>query len=156
MTRRITFVLSVAFLLAFISLIQPEAASAQAQSNVADTGLIVVSPGQVLRLTAVNTGSAPVTVRFKKTEYVDAGSTGLIVRKQPVQTTSDVITLLPGQAAAVDFLYTVKDIKGEADCSSRNLRLNAFVVSPATGGSNGSSSLPMEQISFNFTNITFE
>ena len=160
MTRKMTLVFSAALILTLTSLMQPGSASAQTQSYYADTGFMVLSAGQTLRLTAANITSEAVTVRFKKTEYVDSSSTGLIIRKQPVQTISDSITLLPGQSAAIDFQYTIKDIRGEAVSSSKNVRLNAFVISPAptgsTGGSNGSSILPMEQISFNFTNITFE
>jgi hypothetical protein len=129
-----------------------DSVNAQTQTYIADTGLISIGPAQILRLSVASAGSETVTIRFRKTEYVDSSVSGSVVRKQMLsQTTSDAITIAPGQAASIDFQYTIKDVRGEVISSSRNLRVNAFVVDSNTSSSGGSDVIPQSQISFNFT-----
>ena len=159
MIRRQFSVVTTAVLLATVFAVGNRSAHGQ-QMYVADTGVLKVEAGQTLRLVATGTGSEPITVVFRRAKYVET-STGSVVRMQRVsETVSDTIVLQPDQAAASSEYYIRIDVvKGEILSSSRNLKVSAFLIGPApssTGGSNGSSALPMEQISFNFTNVTFE
>lgn len=157
MNRRNVFLISTAFFFAAFFAVSADSASAQTQMYVARTGSIKVLPGQTLRLTATNVGSEPVTIRFRTSKFSET-VTGNIVRMQRVsQTVSDAITIEPDQAAGTSEYYIKIDvIEGDVMSTSPDLKLTAFIIGPAASGSGGSSSLPMEQISFNFTNITFE
>jgi hypothetical protein len=132
-------------------------ADAQTLPYVADTGVIDLAPGQVLRITATGLGYESIRVQFKKMEYVESEITDGVVRKQVgSQTTSGPIILSGDQCLVFYAVASGAGVRIQLLSSSQNLKANAFVVSPASGGSNGSSVMPMEQISFNFTNITVE
>jgi hypothetical protein len=57
---------------------------------------------------------------------------------------------------ALPFLDGQSASPGTYEYSVELFKLKITFSPKAAGGSNGSSALPMEQISFNFTNITFE
>lgn len=153
MTRRT--VTSLALSLLVISALY-STANAQTLPYVADTGVIDLAPGQVLRVTASGLGYESIRVQFRKMEYVESGITDGVVRKQVgSQTTSGPIILSGDQCLVFFAVPSGAGVRIQLLSSSQNLKANAF-VSPASGGSDGSSVMPMEQISFNFTNITFE
>ena len=157
MTRRTVFLISLAFIFTSVVAIGADSTNAQTQMYVARTGILKVYPGQTLRLTATNVGSEPITLRFRTSKYAETSVGGSVFRMQKVsQTTSDAITIEPGEAAgSSDFYLKIDTIDGDVISTSPDLKLTAFVISPASS-SGGSSIQPMEQISFNFTNITFE
>ncbi len=159
MIKRTGFLFLLAFLFVAASLIKSDTAAAQTQLYVADTGVITLQPGQILGLSVNGAGSTTATIYFRKKEYADAGSTGGVVLKQLVsQTTSGSFTIAPDQSASSDFFYTIKGVRGEVVSTSRNVKVNAFVIGPAptSNSGNGSPGPAIEQISFNFTNITLE
>lgn len=154
MTRRtiISFALGLIVISALYS-----TANAQASSYLADTGVIDLAPGQSLRVSAAGSGSEVITVQFRRMEYVETGFIdGVMRRSVGSQSTTAPITLSGDQCLVFYLGGTGAGVRVQLYTSSQNLKANAFVISPATSGSNGSSILPMEQISFNFTNITFE
>ena len=141
--------LSIIFMAAFYS-----AANAQTSTYIADTGVIDLAPGQSLRISAAANGSEQITVRLKKIEYLENGSTnGLAPKHVGSQTTSGPIVLEGDQCLVFYLGGTGSSVRVQLLSGSQNLKANAFIVSPASGGS---SILPMEQVSFNFTNITYE
>ena len=152
MIRRSVFTFTFALIaISFVHL----TAQAQELSYIADTGVIDLAPGQAIRVSVAGSGAESVTVRFKKMEYVEIGSIEGLVRKQVgSQTTSGPVILSGDQCLVFYLVASGAGSRVQVLSSSQNLKANAFVISPAPSG--GSSNLPADQISLNFTKITYE
>ncbi len=141
MNRKITLSIALVVSVVLVSLMSSDrAVKAQNQIRVvADTGLITPGPNQILRLTVnAGAGNDTINVRFRRQEYIDTGATAG-VRKLAVssQDLSDVIPLMPGEAASIDYRRCASPIcggvRGMVLTNSRDVRVNALIIDAITG-----------------------
>jgi hypothetical protein len=130
------------------------AASAQALPYVADTGVIDLVTGQGARVSAVNTGSEPITVRLKKTEYVENGIIdGVSIKQVSAQTTTSSIVLSGNECLVFYVGGTGASVRIQLYGSSQYLRPNAFLIT--SSGPNSGNAAPTEEISFVYQRIAW-
>jgi hypothetical protein len=130
------------------------AASAQALPYVADTGVIDLVTGQGARVSAVNTGSEPITVRLKKTEYVENGIIdGVSIKQVSAQTTTSSIVLSGNECLVFYVGGTGASVRIQLYGSSQYLRPNAFLIT--SSGANSGNAAPTEEISFVYQRIAW-
>jgi len=129
-------------------------ASAQTLPYVADTGVIDLVTGQGARVSAVNTGSEPITVRLKKTEYVENGIIdGVSIKQVGAQTTTSAIVLSGNECLVFYVGGTGASVRIQLYGSSQYLRPNAFLITSA--GPNTGNAAPTEEISFVYQRIAW-
>ena len=137
-----TLVLALSLLISLISF--PSTAEAQQGGKrfAAETGVVTLGPNQVLRMSVTGDGKLLgnlLTVRFRRIEYRrDACNTdGVCKLAVASQTTSDPITLMPGEAAVSNLSVTTSDIdaqvRGVVLSNSPNVRVTAQVINTFTG-----------------------
>ena len=103
MKRRITLSIAIVLSVALVSLITSDLrVDAQNQIRViADTGLIKIGPGQILRLTATPAGGIN-TVSFRRMEYMQTTCDGGVCKLAVASQSSTDPTLVgPGEAASI-------------------------------------------------------
>jgi len=129
-------------------------ASAQTLPYVADTGVIDLVTGQGARVSAVNTGSEPITVRLKKTEYVENGIIdGVSIKQVGAQTTTSSIVLSGNECLVFYVGGTGTSVRIQLYGSSQYLRPNAFLIT--SSGPNTGNAAPTEEISFVYQRIAW-
>jgi hypothetical protein len=138
MKRQITLslLLKLSMLLLLVSV--PSQIQGQQQVRIlADTGVVTLGPSQVLRVTVaagdVN-GDGAISVRFRRIGYTQGAcnSDGVCKYALASQATSDVITLMPGEAASLDLVATTFG-RGIVLSNSRDVRVTAQIIDSATG-----------------------
>jgi hypothetical protein len=102
---------------------------------VADTGVMKPGPNQALRLTVnAGAGSDTVTVRFRRQQYIQTACSGGVCKYSvSSQTTSDPITLSPGEATAWYELDLTGFYRAMVLSNSRDVIVNAQIVNTSTG-----------------------
>lgn len=144
MKRRITLSIALVLSIALLSLMSSDstANAARPQRYVADTGMIPLGPNQLLRITVVPAAGGVVptgTVTFTVDNVSYARGTcngGVCKYSVSSQTTSDPITLAPGEAASVDSApgdYAVWRAHFGESPSLPNVQVNAFIIDATTG-----------------------
>jgi hypothetical protein len=145
MKRGITFSIALVMSIALVSVMRLDstANASRQQRYVADTGLIPLGPNQLLRITVtpqaggvVPTGSVTFTV--DNVGYGTQGTCNGGVCKHFIssQTTSDPITLAPGEAVSVD---TATGTSGQftltfnGQTTLPNVQVNALIIDTTTG-----------------------
>ena len=140
MKRRIA--LSIALLLGvvLVSLISSHS-TAKAQPGrlfIWDTGVVTLGPNQTLRISAAQDGSGTdnANFRFKTAQYAQGICNGGVCKHVVAsQTTSDLITLMPGEAVSNTFPTTVQGeaVRGVVLSNRPNLRVKAMIIDSTTG-----------------------
>jgi hypothetical protein len=146
MKRRITLSIALVMSIALVSLMSSDStANASRPQYVADTGMIPLGPNQLLRITVtpqaggvVPTGSVTFTV--DNVGYGTQGTCNGGVCKHFIssQTTSDPITLAPGEAASVDTASgRLTQLRLHFGSVPPNVQVNAFIIDATTGAFEG-------------------
>ena len=113
--------------------------TAQGQTGrkpVADTGVITLGPNQLLRLTvaAGDVNGDGCAVQFRQVAYMPTSCNGGVCKHTVVsQSTSAPVTLMPGEAAVVDFNNDGFPIRAMVLSDHPNVKVNAMVVDMTTG-----------------------
>ena len=113
----------------------PSAAlAAPPQRFTAETGLIIPGPHQKVRITVTPLGNTGLTVRFRQIEYMQDSCNPEGVCKLTIssQTTSDGITLAPGEAASQDLLASTYG-RGIVLSNSQDARVTVQIIDTPTG-----------------------
>lgn len=117
---------------------QPQQQPQQPRIPVADTGILTLSPHQMLRLTVTGDwdGDGDVSaaeLSFRRLEYAQVSSNDG-VRKTALasQTTSDSITLAPGEDASFDIPNTAFGVRGVVLSNRPDVRVTAQIINSRT------------------------
>lgn len=130
---KLFLVQTLSVLVAFISL-PPTSQGAPPQRFRADTGIIALGPQQILRITVVGTGSTSLTLRFRQMDYVQDTCNPDAVCKLTVssQTTSDFITLAPGEGASLNLTAGTYG-RGIVLSNSQDARVTVQIIDTTNG-----------------------
>lgn len=140
MKRRIILSIALVVSVVLVSLMNSDStAKAQNQTRSAwDTGVITLGANQMLRVTAVQTGSGTnnANVRFRKMEY-SQGTCSRGVCKHSAATAYDYETnLVAGEAASVVMEFpgnTFAGVRAMVSSNSRNMKVNVMIINTITG-----------------------
>jgi hypothetical protein len=128
--RKLVFALSL-----LVPFLGPDSvAQAQAaEGRVADTGIVPLGPGQLLRVTVASTSRADVRIRLRRLKYAEgACGQGVCALEIASQVTGDPMTLAPGRGFSID-IGTSENLRAIVTTGSRGVRINAYVVDATTG-----------------------
>ena len=141
MKRRMTLSIALVLSVVLLSLLSSDAkAKAQPpQRSMFDTGIIAPSPNQILRIT-INwgDGAEQAVVRFRRMEYApgSCNTDGVCKLNVASDTTSPGITLMPGEAASLDFIgghEVTHGVRGVVISNRPNVRVNTLIIEATTG-----------------------
>ncbi|MCM3871207.1 MAG: hypothetical protein ND895_11015 [Pyrinomonadaceae bacterium] len=131
-----SLLVTMSILLSLVSL-PATAQGAPPQRFRSETGLIIPGPHQRLRLVVDGTSNTILTVRFRRVEYMQdsCNSDGVCKLSVSSQTTSPPITLMPGEAASIDFPSSPFGVRGLVlgnfiGTDVRNVRVTAMLIGP--------------------------
>ena len=140
MKCRIMFSIALTLSLALISLMSSDS-TAKAQNQirvVADTGVITLGSNQILRLTVV--GALDLNdlylFRVNKRSYAQSAcSDGICKLAVASQTTTNPITLMPGEAVLIDIVGQEQQhgVRGVILSNRRNVQVTAMIINNLTG-----------------------
>lgn len=141
MKRRITLSIALVLSIVLVSLMSSDstANAARPQRFVADTGMIPLGPNQLLRVTVVPVADGPihsVIFTFTTNHFGPQGTCNGGVCKHFIssQTTSDPITLAPGEAASVDIASgQTAQVRLHFGSVLPNVQMNALIIDTTTG-----------------------
>jgi len=111
----------------------------QSKIPVADTGIITLSPNQMLRLTVTGDwdGDGDLSAAelfFRRLEYTQVASKdGVSKTVLTSQTTSGSITLAPGEDASFDIPNTAFGVRGVVVSNRPDVRVTAQIINRTTG-----------------------
>jgi hypothetical protein len=109
---------------------------AQAQSvakPLADTGIVSLGAGQVLRITVVSGAPTDAQVRFKRIEYFQGGcSTGTCALTVAVQSSPAAVTLRPNEGTSLEIAGGPAGVRATVSSETRGLRVNIQVIDANT------------------------
>lgn len=129
--------LSIALALSvLVSLVSLPATARGQQRRVfrADTGMFILGPDQVLRLTVTTSDiDAELRVRFRRMGYVEADN----VYKLAAQEVTDPVTLRPGEAVSMDVSAftnggSYPGMRGVVESNRQDVRVTAHIVNKFT------------------------
>lgn len=142
MKRKLTLSIALVLSMTIVSLISSDSTTqAQNQSRVvADSGVVTLGQNQALRLTvSAGSGNDALTVRFRQLEYMQTACNGGVCKHAvSSQTTSNPITLAPGEAASSQitgkwYEVDLTSIRAMVLSNSRDVIVNAQIVNTSTG-----------------------
>lgn len=137
MKRRICFTIAIVSIVAVISLTRSDSTvTAQNQLRVvADTGLVTLGPGQILRITVNGmAGNDTFAFRFRQREYAQTDCNAGVCKFALVsQTMSDLQISVPNEGSKVDFMGTNAAGSVAVLSNTRIVRVNAMIIDQATG-----------------------
>lgn len=113
--------------------------SPQMRIAVADTGIVTLSPQQMLRLTVTGDWNgdgdvSPTTLFFRRLEYAQTGhQDGLNKTTLLSNITSEPITLAPGEDASFDIPNMAFAVRGIVSSNRPEVRVTALIVNRTTG-----------------------
>ena len=132
----LSLVVTLSVMLSLVSL-PSMAEAAPPQRFKVDTGIIIPGPHQRVRMVVDGTSNTILTVRFRRTEYMQDACNPDGVCKLTVssQTTSTPITLMPGEAASIDFPSNPGGVHGVVmgnfiGTDFRNVRVTVMLIGP--------------------------
>jgi hypothetical protein len=111
----------------------------QPKIPVADTGIVTLSPNQMLRLTVAGDWDgdgdlSSAEIFFRRLEYTQVGSSdGASKTALASQTTSDFITLAPGENASFDLPNAAFGVRGVVLSNRPDVRVTAQIINRTTG-----------------------
>jgi hypothetical protein len=135
MKRRIILSLALALSVVLVSLTSSDR-PAQAQNQIrviADTGVVTLGANQKLRLSVVFDDTDGVeNVAFRRLVYAPGACSGGVCKLAvSSQTTTDPVTVQPGEAALFDMIDP--EARVVVFSNSRNARVNVSIIDTATG-----------------------
>jgi hypothetical protein len=131
-TRRRTLALAATWLFTLAGGAPPAHAQAAAKP-VADTGVVSLGPGQLLRITVVSGATADASVRFRRIEYFQGGcNASVCTLTAGPQAAPDAVTVRPGEGATLDIRGGPAGVRGIVTSESRGLRVTIQVVDAQT------------------------
>src|SRR5215204_690505 len=150
MKRRITLSIALTLSVAILSLMTSgltTKAAEEVEGYVADTGVITLGPNQFLRITAVVPQRSLVrsaTVFFRKQVNIHGtcNQSGVCVHTVASRTTTEPVTLRPGEAASIDILQpaNASGVRGEMLMSidmrpstRPDVEVNVLIIDADTG-----------------------
>ena len=144
MKRRVTFSIALVLSIVLVSLMRSDstANASQPARYVADSGIVHLGPNESLRImvTAVADGGRPtenISLVFHTITW-EAGTCrddGVCSHTIASQTTSDPVTLMPGEAVSMDILRTPTTSGAQARVvsDSPNVRVGGWILDSTTG-----------------------
>ncbi len=128
-----TLAITVVLTLGFFGLASSaRTAGAAPQRPIGDTGLVVLGPNQVVRVT-VSARVQAATVRFRQFEYAPSGiNAGVKSWEISGQAQSDLVNLPPGSAASYD-LPASTAVRATLTSDEPTVKVSAVVVDTNTG-----------------------
>ena len=147
MKRRITLSIALVLGVAFLSLMSSDstAKAAPAQRYFADTGTITLGPNQLLRITVACASRRPMTLTVDtiKLAHGICNDSGVCIHTLASRTTTEPVTLMPGESASIDITQTPGSsaVRGGVSLDSPNVQVNALIIDGATGGVSESNKL---------------
>jgi len=136
MKSRIFVALAVGIVLSLASFTATAQKDAPLRKSVmADTGILSLGQGQVLRVTVDwGDGSAEAVVRFRRIEYSQGiCNGGLCPLAMSSQTTSGPLTLMPGEGASMDISDAAFGVRGVVFSNRPDVKVTAEIVNSFTG-----------------------
>ena len=136
MKHKITLSIALALSVVLVSLMSSDstAKAQQPQRYRADTGLVKLGPGQILRITASPAGGN-YTFVFRQTGYMQTSCNGGVCKLAvESQSTTNPIPLLSGEAAFYDIGggdTGTHEVRGVVLTNSQNVKVNAAVIDGA-------------------------
>ncbi len=134
--RTLSLLVTLSLLLLHVSL-PSTVHGAPTQRFSVETGIIIPGPHQRLRMVVDGTSNTIFTVRFRRVEYMQdpCNPDGVCKLSVSSQTTSTPITLMPGEAASIDFPSNPGGVRGVVmgnfiGTDFRNVRVTAMLIGP--------------------------
>ncbi len=139
MKRKITLSIALFLSIVLVSLTSSDSrVEAQNQIRiVADTGVVTLGPNQILRIT-LGTSGGNYTFAFRQMDYMQTACNGGVCKLAVAsQTTTNPITLMPGEAASFDIPNTAFGVRGlilgnVLNGAVRNVRVTTIVFDTST------------------------
>lgn len=135
MKRRISLSIALALSIFLVSLMSSDSTvkAQQGRFFAYDSGIVALGPNQVLRIAVVSYRETDFNVRFKRMEYMQTACNGGVCKLAvSSQTTTNPITLMPGEAASLELVATTYG-RGIVLSSSREVRVTAAIINTLTG-----------------------
>jgi hypothetical protein len=137
MKRRMTLSIALLLSVVLVSLMSSDstASAAPPQRFKFDTGLIIPGPHQKVRLTITGFGEDLLRVQFRQINYSqEVCNGGLCKYNVSSQTTSDLLTLMPGEAASFTCIPdSVPGVRAVVLSDDRKARVTAQIIDTITG-----------------------
>ena len=142
MKRRIILSIALVLSIAILSLASFTSTEAENQTKyVFDTGLVTPGPGQEVRVSVLSgtpTANGTFNFRLRQISYAQESCDGGICRQTIAeQTVSDLVTLMPNEAASIDFRRCTYPlcggIRGVLLTDSKDAKVNVMIIDTATG-----------------------
>lgn len=141
MKRRITLSIALALIVVLLSLMSSDSTANAARTRrfVADTGMITLGPNQSLRVTVTPSEGPEESITFVYGQLIYAQGTcdgGVCRHSISSQTTTDPVTLMPGEAASMDIARTPSSsgVRAEVVSDSPDMVVDVLVIDGTTGG----------------------
>ena len=135
MKRRITLSIALCLSVVLVLLTSSDStvkAQQQGRFFAYDTGIVTLGPNQALRVGVVNYRETDFNVRFRRMEYIQTACNGGVCKLAAAsQTTTNPITLMPGEAASLELVATTYG-RGIV-LSRRDVRVTAAIINTLTG-----------------------
>jgi hypothetical protein len=136
MKRKITLSIALALSIVLVSLTSSDStvnAQQQGRFFAYDSGIIALGPNQVLRIGVVNYRETDFNFRFRQMEYMQTACNGGVCKLvASSQTTTNPITLMPGEAASLELVASTYG-RGIVLSRRRDLRVTAQIIDTVTG-----------------------
>lgn len=138
MKRRIRLSITLALSIVLLALTSSDSrVGAQNQESFfADTGIVTLGPNQILRIT-LESSTGDILIKFRRFAYAQGmcGGDGICKLTVASQTTSNPITLAPGEAASTDITPAANSsgVRGVVLSGSRDIKVNAMIINTVTG-----------------------
>jgi hypothetical protein len=136
MKRRITLSIALSLCIGLFALMSSDSAKAETLYR-ADTGMITLAPNEFLRITVASTSRVrSLTVTFTARITQSTCSGGVCTHTVISNTTTNPVTLMPGQAASHDIIQPsgASAVRGIVIGNNPDAVVNAMIIDGITGG----------------------
>ena len=100
----------------------------------ADSGIVSLGPGQLLRITVVSGSAGDVQVRFRRIDYFQGGcNSNVCSLTVGSQAAPAPVTLRPGEGTSLDIPGGALGVRGIVTSESRGLQVTLQVIEATTG-----------------------
>ncbi|HEV8589354.1 MAG TPA: hypothetical protein VGQ72_10805 [Pyrinomonadaceae bacterium] len=101
---------------------------------IGDTGIVTLRPNEILRVVGDWNGDGVADIQFRQAVYVQGGvNNGVYKLMLTSQSTSQTVTLMPGEAASIDIPSNDFGVRAIVFSDKPNLHVNAMIVDATTG-----------------------
>ncbi len=142
MKHRITLSIALVLSIALLSLMSSDSTvkAERLRTYSADTGVVTLGPGQILRITVAPQAGRPTdsfSLNFVKIEYDPStcNDDGVCIHTVTSRTTTDPVRLMPGESASIDITPTPNSsaVRSVVTVDSPDVQVNAFIIDIDTG-----------------------